>query len=116
SQDYVPGGLISAAPGPSNWFHQHFAYGRDPMRFFLFTGPVPGAGGARTDRSEERGGDVIQPGLTDITLGGTAIPYFREDPFIRKLFQQKLDEEGASFAMPEEVYTEAGKNITVMKD
>ena len=23
-QEYVPGGLISAAPGPANWFHQHF--------------------------------------------------------------------------------------------
>jgi mannose-6-phosphate isomerase-like protein (cupin superfamily) len=116
SQDYVPGGLISAAPGPSNWFHQHFAYGRDPMRFFLITGPVPGSGGSRTDRSEEKEGDIIQPGLTDIPMGGSAIPYYMEDPYIRKLFEQRLAEEGAEFNMPSEVYSEAGKNITVMTD
>jgi mannose-6-phosphate isomerase-like protein (cupin superfamily) len=116
SQDYVPGGLISAAPGPSNWFHQHFAYGRDPMRFFLITGPVPGSNAARTDRSEEKEGDIIQPGLTDITRGGSAIPYFMEDPYIRTLFEKRLAEEGAEFTMPPEAYTEAGKNMTVMTD
>jgi mannose-6-phosphate isomerase-like protein (cupin superfamily) len=115
-QEYVPGGMISAAPGPSNWFHQHFALGRDPMRFFHFNGPVPGAGGSRTDRSEEREGDTIQTSLTDITQGGSAIPYFMEDPYIRTFFEQKLQEEGAEFAMPAEVYTEAGKNLTVMTD
>ena len=116
SQDYIPGGLISAAPGPSNWFHQHFAYGQDPMRFFLFTGNVPGANDSRVDRSEEREGENIQAGLTDITQGGRAIPYFMEDPYIRTLFEQKLTEEGATLTMPPEVYTEAGKNITVMTD
>jgi mannose-6-phosphate isomerase-like protein (cupin superfamily) len=116
SQDYVPGGLISAAPGPSNWFHQHFAYGKDPMRFFLFTGGVPGASDLRKDRSEATEGDDIQGGLTDITQGGRAIPYYMEDPHIRKLFEQKLADEGAKFTMPAEVYTEAGQNITVMKD
>lgn len=115
-QEYVPGGMISAAPGPSNWFHQHFAFGQQPMRFFLFTGPVPGAGGARTDRSEEREGDTIQGSLTDITQGGSAIPYYMEDPYIREFFEQKLQEEGAAFAMPSEVYTEAGKHISVMTD
>ena len=38
-QEYVPGGLISAAPGPANWFHQHFAVGKDPFRVFNYTGP-----------------------------------------------------------------------------
>jgi hypothetical protein len=115
-QDYVPGGMISAAPGPSNWFHQHFAYGQDPMRFFLITGPVPGSGGARTDRSEEREGDVIQTSLTDVTQGGTAIPYDMEDPHIREMFEDRLKAEGAKFEMPPEVYTAAGRNITVMTD
>jgi hypothetical protein len=86
------------------------------MRFFLFTGNVPGANESRTDRSEEREGENIQAGLTDITQGGRAIPYYMEDPYIRKLFEQKLTDEGATLTMPAEVYTEAGKNITVMTD
>ncbi len=113
-QDYVPGGMISAAPGPSNWFHQHFAYGQEGMRFFLITGPVPGAGGERTDRSEEREGDRTQRSLMDVDQGGVAIPYYMEDPYIKKLFEEKLAEEGSKLTMPPEVYTEAGKNIYVM--
>ena len=116
SQDYVPGGLISAAPGPSNWFHQHFAYGKDPMRFFLFTGPVPAGSDIREDRGEEREGDDVQVSLTDIGQGGHAIPYFMEDPYIRRLFEERLAGEGAEFTMPPEVYTEAGAGIAVMKD
>jgi hypothetical protein len=113
-QEYVPGGMISAAPGPANWFHQHFAYGQDAMRFFLITGPVPGATGERTDRSEEREGDRVQSSLMDVTQGGSAIPYHMEDPHIRKLFEHKLAEESAQLTMPPEVYTAAGANIRVM--
>jgi hypothetical protein len=39
-----------------------------------------------------------------------------EDPYIRKYFEQRLKEEGAVLTMPLEVYTEAGKNVTVMTD
>ena len=115
-QDYVPGGLISAAPGPANWFHQHFAYGQDGMRFFLFTGPVPGGSGERTDRSEEREGDRVQTSLMDVNQGGLAIPYYMEDPYLRKLFEERLAAEGAKLTMPPEVYTEAGANIYVLDD
>jgi mannose-6-phosphate isomerase-like protein (cupin superfamily) len=114
SQDYQPGGMISAAPGPANWFHQHFAYGQDGMRFFLITGPVPGAGGERTDRSEEREGDRVQRSLMDVTQGGDAIPYHMEDPEIRKMFEARLAAEGSTLTMPPEVYTAAGANIRVM--
>ena len=35
--------LISApAPGPANWFHQHFAVGKNRFRVFNYTGPMPG--------------------------------------------------------------------------
>ena len=113
-QDYVPGGMISAAPGPSNWFHQHFAYGQDGMRFFLITGPVPGAEGERTDPSEEREGSRVQVSLADVTQGGSAIPYHMEDPSIRRFFEQRLADEGATLTMPQEVYTEDGASIRVM--
>lgn len=114
TQDYVPGGMISAAPGPANWFHQHFAYGQEGMRFFLITGGVPGAGGDRTNSGEEGEGQRAQTSLMDIPDGGSAIPYYMEDPYIRTYFEEKLEKEGASFTMPPEVYTEAGKNLRVM--
>ena len=28
--EYVPGGLVAAAPGGGNWFHQHFGVGKRP--------------------------------------------------------------------------------------
>jgi mannose-6-phosphate isomerase-like protein (cupin superfamily) len=113
-QEYEPGGMISAAPGPANWYHQHFAYGREPMRFFLMTGGVPGGEGARTDRSEEREGDSVQTSLTDVDQGGLAIPYYLEDPEIRRIFEAKLEQEKAELTMPAEVYTKAGAHIRVM--
>jgi mannose-6-phosphate isomerase-like protein (cupin superfamily) len=115
-QEYIPGGMISAAPGPSNWFHQHFAFGKDPFRVFNYTGGVPGAGGGGGGSSAEEGSMELQQSLTDIPNGGIALPYYMEDPYIRKYFEQRLKEEGAVLTMPLEVYTEAGKNVTVMTD
>jgi mannose-6-phosphate isomerase-like protein (cupin superfamily) len=113
-QDYIPGGMISAAPGPSNWFHQHFAYGQDGMRFFLITGGVPGSGGDRTGSGDEPPRGRAQTSLMDIPDGGLAIPYYMEDKYIRKMFEEKLEAEGAAFTMPAQVYSEAGRNIQVM--
>jgi hypothetical protein len=115
-QEYIPGGMISAAPGPSNWFHQHFAFSQQPLRFFQVNGVRPGGEASKTDIKEEKDEERIQPTLTDVTQGGTAIPYYMEDPYIRKYFEQKLKEAGAQFTMPEVVYTEAGAHIEVMED
>jgi hypothetical protein len=115
-QEYVPGGMISAAPGPSNWFHQHFAFGQDPFRVFLFNGPVPGAGGGGGADDSEEGDMRLQTSLTDVDRGGSAIPYYLEDPHIREYFEQRLAEEGAQLTMPPEVYTKEGANIKVMSD
>ncbi|MPZ49492.1 MAG: cupin [Dehalococcoidia bacterium] len=121
-QEYGPGGMISAAPGPADWFHQHFAYGKDPFRVFNYTGGVPGnpsgfgGGGGGGEGEAESGGEQIQGSLTDIDKGGRAIPYYMEDPYIREYFTKKLQEEGATFTMPEEVYTKEGSQIKVMSD
>ncbi|MEK9658704.1 MAG: cupin [Chloroflexota bacterium] len=115
--DYVPGGLISAAPGPADWFHQHFAVGKDPFRVFNYTGPMPGNPEAESNRANdfaEVGALVRQH--ADVTDGGNAIPYHLEDPYIREWFAQALKEEGAVSTMPEQVYTEAGANMEVMQD
>ncbi|MEX2599829.1 MAG: cupin [Dehalococcoidia bacterium] len=116
-QEYVPGGLISAAPGPSNWYHQHFAACATPFRVFNYTGTMPGnpeSGRNRVYDQAEEGALVKQH--AEITDGGNAIPYHMEDPYIRQMFEEKLKEVGASFAMPEIVYTAAGKNMNVMSD
>jgi hypothetical protein len=117
-QEYWPGGMISAAPGPANWFHQHFAFGKDPFRIFNYTGGMPGnpaaSGGAGGGSFAEEGQLIRQH--AEITEGGNAIPYHMEDPYIRKFFEEKLKSEGATLNMPPEVYTAEGANITVMAD
>jgi mannose-6-phosphate isomerase-like protein (cupin superfamily) len=114
--EYWPGGMVSAAPGPSNWYHQHFAFGKEPFRIFLFTAGVPGnpAGGGGGGEEQEEGQLVVQHG--ELGRGGNAIPYHMEDPYVREYFLQRLKEEDAPFTMPPEVYTEAGKHIEVMTD
>jgi mannose-6-phosphate isomerase-like protein (cupin superfamily) len=114
-QEYWPGGMISAAPGPDNWFHQHFAFGKDPFRIFLYTGGVPGnpIGGQRGNTAQE--GDLIRQ-HAEITEGGNAIPYHMEDPYIKEYFMSRLAEEEATITMPPEVYTSAGSKIKVMED
>lgn len=116
-QEYVPGGLISAAPGPSNWFHQHFAVGKDSFRVFNYTGAMPGnpesVASQENDLAQE--GDLIRQ-HADITDGGNAIPYHLEDPHVRREFEAKLKEEGAVSTMPPEVYSPTGAGIEVMTD
>ncbi|MPZ48035.1 MAG: cupin [Dehalococcoidia bacterium] len=117
--EYGPGGMVSAVPGPSNWFHQHFAYSKEPFRVFNYTGSVPGnenAFGGVDGEDPGQGGEQVQASLTDIDKGGRAIPYYMEDPHIREYFTARLKEMGADFTMPEEVYTKEGSNIKVMSD
>ena len=116
-QEYVPGGLISAAPGPSNWFHQHFAVSKEPFRVFNYTGTMPGnpESGRQRELDDANEGDMVKQ-HADITDGGNAIPYWMEDRYIREMFEAKLKEAGAVSTMPEGVYTEGGANIEVMSD
>jgi hypothetical protein len=117
--EYGPGGLVSAAPGPATWYHQHFAYGKDPFRVSLYNGNVPGmsggGGGGRGGESEV-GSTALYGSQTNIDEGGVAIPYYMEDPYLRKYFEQKCKEEGTEVTMPPEVYTKAGANIRVIED
>ena len=117
-QEYVPGGMISAAPGPSNWFHQHFAVGKEPFRVFNYTGPMPGnpaAGGGGNFAAFAEEGELVRQ-HADITEGGNAIPYHMEDPHVREFFEARLKEEGAVSTMPPEVYTAEGSGVEVLTD
>ena len=100
-QEYGPGGLVSAAPGGGDWFHQHFSVGSDPLRVHAFLGPPT--------RPTGRLSNVV-PGKDEVTLdvdvkqGGSTIEYPDEDPQIRKDLIEVLEREGVEFTMPEEVF------------
>ena len=95
-QDYVAGGLVSAAPGGDNWYHAHFGTDRGQFRVLAFLGgyPLPYYGAP---------GDETTWNL-DQTQGGNTIEYRDEDPQIRKNYLEALEIEGAKFQRPEEAY------------
>ena len=44
-----------------------------------------------------------------MTEGGTAIPYWLEDPFLRKEYEETLRKEGVTSKMDESLYHEPAK-------
>jgi quercetin dioxygenase-like cupin family protein len=95
--EYEPVGMVTAAPGGARWYHQHFSVSHDPFRLTAWFGPHnpgrdPGAPGEKhTDYT-----------AIDVTEGGTAIPYWMEDPYIREEYERKLKEEGVASRMKPE--------------
>lgn len=83
--DYEPVGLVTAAPGGARWYHQHFSVSEEPFRLTAWFGP------------HNPGRDAGPPGekhtdytAIDVHEGGTAIPYWMEDPFIRNEYAATL--------------------------
>jgi len=98
--DYEPGGMVSAAPGGARWFHQHFGVSKGPFRLTAWFGPnepgrEPGPVGEK----------LTDANAIDVDLGGNAIPYFMEDPFVRAQYEASLAQEGATSRMAPEWYT-----------
>jgi quercetin dioxygenase-like cupin family protein len=98
-QDYEPVGMVSAAPMSGNWFHAHFGASKEPLRLTAWFGPnAPG-------RSRGRPGEkAIDYGAIDIKDGGTAIPYYDEDPFLRKEHEETLKQQGVVSRMEDSLY------------
>jgi len=98
-QDYEPVGLVSAAPMGGNWFHAHFGISKEPLRLSAWFGPnAPG-------RERGRPGEQhIDYGAIDIKDGGTAIPYYDEDPYLRKEYIETLKQEGVKSRMDDSLY------------
>jgi mannose-6-phosphate isomerase-like protein (cupin superfamily) len=96
-QDYRPGGIVSAAPGGSNFFHGHFGTSRQPMRVMAFLGGFP-------PKVTGAPGSVVVGINQDIRQGGQTIEYRDEDPRVREIFKEALSANGATFDMPDEVY------------
>jgi len=102
--DYEPVGMVSAAPGGARWFHQHFGVSKDPLRLTAWFGP------------NSPGREPGPPGEThidytgmDIPEGGSAIPYWMEDPFIAKEYTETLIRNGAQNRMDPQFYRKGYK-------
>jgi quercetin dioxygenase-like cupin family protein len=97
--DYGPFGIVTAAPGGARWYHQHFSVSKDPFRLSAWFGPHnpgrdPGAPGAKhTDYT-----------AIDLDKGGTAIPYWMEDTYLRKEFEETLRLNGVECRMDPKWY------------
>lgn len=95
--DYVPGGLVAAAPGGGSWFHQHFGIAKEPLRVLNFWGGPTGGWGF-----PDEGGEEVKVGnLFGIREGGRTILYHEEDPYVREYYKERLAEEGVEISMPE---------------
>ncbi len=96
-QDYIPGGMVTAAPSSGDWFHQHLSTGKDDMRVLAIRHPLKA--------SEEPGEEIKLPdGTMFLGPGRHEVTYPEEDPQVRKDYQESLEKEGAEFTMPESVY------------
>ncbi len=92
-QDYIPGGLVSAAPGGGDWYHQHFAVAREPLRVLNFWGgPIP------LNRYEDKDAGV------EIKDGTNAIEFKDEDPSVAAEYRAAVEREGVPFQMREDMY------------
>jgi mannose-6-phosphate isomerase-like protein (cupin superfamily) len=97
--DYVAGGLVAAAPGGGEWFHQHFGVGDKPLRLCNFWGGP----NAKPDEFINRKTGVSA--LATTREGGQTIDYRDEDPFVREQFAARLAQAGLTSTMPADIYT-----------
>ncbi|MFC2060493.1 cupin domain-containing protein [Chloroflexota bacterium] len=95
-QDYVPGGIVAAAPGGGEWYHQHFSTSKDFFRVRAYIGPMK--------RTKQAGEDLASTSVNMGEEGGYAVNYSDEDPQVRKNYMEALAKEGVEFQMPESLY------------
>ncbi|MGH2601128.1 MAG: cupin domain-containing protein [Dehalococcoidia bacterium] len=105
--DYVPGGLVAAAPGGGNWFHQHFGIGREPLRVLNYWGG-PSARWGSADQAEQGGENMKAGNLFGISEGGRTVLYHEEDPYVREYYRARLAEEGVEMSMPDSAFHPPG--------
>lgn len=104
-QEYRPGGMVSAAPGGEDFFHQHFGSSRHPLRVLALMGLE---GWRRNGGEQVRPGEELRSANLSLSEGGRSIDYADEDQHIREEFEARLAKAGASSAMPPEVYGSGG--------
>jgi quercetin dioxygenase-like cupin family protein len=99
-QDYEPVGVVTAAPYGGMWNHAHFGVGPEPLRLIGWYGP----NNHRKDKAGVPGEKDTDEGAIDVTEGGTALPYWLEDPFLRKEYEETLAKDGLKSKMEPELY------------
>ena len=91
--------VVEIPPGGARWYHQHFSVSKDDFRLTAWFGPHnpgrdPGAPGQKhTDYT-----------AIDVNQGGTAIPYWMEDPYIRNEYEETLRQNGVPCRMDPKWY------------
>jgi quercetin dioxygenase-like cupin family protein len=99
-QEYVPGGMVAAAPGGGDWFHQHFGISAEPLRFLYLGGLIRyGAFNAGV-----RPGETKASLNLDMAEGGSSIAYCDEDPYFRQEFEEALARNGVESLMADRMY------------
>jgi mannose-6-phosphate isomerase-like protein (cupin superfamily) len=100
--DYQFISMISACPMTgTRWFHQHFNSGTDPLRLLAWCGP----NNHRVQKAGVPGEMVADEGVLEINKpGGTAIPYWMEDPSIRIGFEAACSKNDGPFLMDDRFY------------
>jgi len=101
-QDYEPVGMVTAAPFGGDWFHAHFGTSKEQLRLIGWYGP----NNHRAHKPGRPGEKAIDEGAIDIRDGGTAIPYWDEDPFIRQEYEQILKAGGVPSQMDASLYVD----------
>jgi hypothetical protein len=99
--EYGPRGLVAAAPGGGNWFHQHFSVGQEPLRVINFWGGPNGRWGMDEDQDKE---EIPAWNIYGIEHGGRSINYKNEDPYVRQYYFERLRQEGVAPDMPEALF------------
>jgi len=91
--------MVTAAPGGARWYHQHFNVSKEPFRLTAWFG---------ANHPSKEPGPPGEPHIDytgmDITDGGTSIPYWMEDPFIRKEFEETLSKDGGKTRLSHDLY------------
>jgi hypothetical protein len=100
--DYVPGGMVAAAPGGGGWYHQHLSVGKEPLRLRVY-GHRSGTWWTRPVGSRP-GQEAIAGSGVPMDEGGNELEYRDEDPQVRKDYRAALEKEGVEFRMPESLY------------
>jgi quercetin dioxygenase-like cupin family protein len=96
--DYGPGGIVAAAPGGGDWYHQHFAVGAEPLRLLVYDGPITIFG------ENHAPGERVIGAQVNRDEGGRSVEYFDEDPHFKAEFERMLARDGLRSTMPEAVY------------
>lgn len=103
--DYGPFGMISAAPGGARWYHQHFNTSSEPFRLSAWFGPNHPS----LVTGNKPGAKQIDYTAMDIDEGGTAIPYWMEDPYLRQEFAAEIEKNGGKLRMEPSRYEKPAK-------